>query len=78
MHYVRDLLIRFAIEDTGQDLIEYGLLSAGIATVGILAWDAVRTGLGVKYAGLGFRSSGPLGTRRSHTVSSASTSRASS
>ena len=46
---MRDLLIRFAIEDTGQDLIEYGLLGAVIGTVGILAWEAVRVELGSKY-----------------------------
>lgn len=46
---MRDLLIRFAIEDTGQDLIEYGLLAAVIGTVGILAWEAVRVELGSKY-----------------------------
>jgi Flp pilus assembly pilin Flp len=45
------LLCRFVREESGQDLIEYGLLGCGIATVGILAWDAVRTELGVKYAG---------------------------
>ena len=48
---VRNLLLRFLFDDTGQDLIEYGLLSAGIAVVGILAWDAVRTTLGDKYEG---------------------------
>ena len=46
---MRDLLIRVAIEDTGQDLIEYGLLAAVIGTVGILAWEAVRVELGSKY-----------------------------
>jgi Flp pilus assembly pilin Flp len=45
------LLIRFLCDDTGQDLIEYGLLAASIAVVGILTWDAIRTTLGVKYAG---------------------------
>lgn len=48
---MRNLLIRFFFDDTGQDLIEYGLLGAGIATVGILSWDAVRTTLGAKYLG---------------------------
>jgi Flp pilus assembly pilin Flp len=37
------------VDDSGQDLIEYGLLAAVIGTVGILAWDAVRVELGSKY-----------------------------
>jgi hypothetical protein len=45
------LLVRLIVEDLGQDLIEYGLLGTGIAVVGILAWEAIRSELGVKYAG---------------------------
>ena len=48
---VRNLLLRFLFDDTGQDLIDYGLLAAGIGVVGILAWDTVRTTLGDKYEG---------------------------
>jgi Flp pilus assembly pilin Flp len=48
---VRSFLIRFLFDDTGQDLIEYGLLAASIAVVGILTWDAIRTNLGAKYTG---------------------------
>ena len=46
---VHKFLIRFIVDDSGQDLIEYGLLALVIGTVGILAWDAVRTELGSKY-----------------------------
>jgi Flp pilus assembly pilin Flp len=46
---MRLLLVRFVREDLGQDLIEYGLLALVIGTVGILAWDSVRTELGSKY-----------------------------
>lgn len=46
---MRHLLVRFVREDLGQDLIEYGLLALVIGTVGVLAWDAVRTELGDKY-----------------------------
>lgn len=41
--------VRLIVDDSGQDLIEYGLLAAVIGTVGILAWDAVRVELGSKY-----------------------------
>ena len=49
--FIARTLTRFVLEDHGQDLIEYGLLGAFIAFVGILAWEGVRSGIGTKYAG---------------------------
>jgi len=48
---MQPLFVRLFVEESGQDLIEYGLVAACIATVGILAWSAIRTELGSKYVG---------------------------
>ena len=41
----------FLLDESGQDLIEYGLLSAFIGVVGILAWYNIGGAIGGKYAG---------------------------
>lgn len=43
------VLTRFVSEERGQDIIEYGLLSAGIALVGILTWDNIGSGIASAY-----------------------------
>jgi Flp pilus assembly pilin Flp len=45
------LLLRFIREDSGQDLIEYALLSAFVGVVGILAWANISTKIGLAYQG---------------------------
>ena len=42
---------RLLCDDRGQDLIEYGLLAFTIGLVGIAAWDAIVTGIGIGYEG---------------------------
>jgi Flp pilus assembly pilin Flp len=41
----------FLLDESAQDLIEYGLLSAFIGVVGIIAWYNIGTAIGVKYSG---------------------------
>ena len=45
------LLERLLREDTGQDVIEYALLSAFIGVIGVLAWQNVGSRLGTLYVG---------------------------
>jgi len=45
------LLERFLREDTGQDVIEYALLSAFVGVLGVLAWQNVGSRLGTLYVG---------------------------
>ena len=45
------LIVRLCRDEDGQDVIEYALLSAFIGTVGVLAWQGVRTGIGSAYIG---------------------------
>lgn len=40
---------RFIADETGQDLIEYALLTAAIGLAGAAAWTAIRTGIGNFY-----------------------------
>jgi len=46
---MRQLAKRFITDERGQDVIEYGLLAAFIATVGILTWQSIGTELANKY-----------------------------
>lgn len=41
----------FVRDEAGQDVIEYGLLSAGIAIVGIVLWQNVGVGIFNAYTG---------------------------
>lgn len=43
------VLARFVSEERGQDVIEYGLLSAGIALVGIITWNNIGVGIAAAY-----------------------------
>jgi Flp pilus assembly pilin Flp len=45
------LLRRLIVEDEAQDIIEYALLGALIATVGILVWQSIGTGVANAYLG---------------------------
>ena len=49
MRTMKRQMHRFIAEDSGQDLIEYALLSAFIGVIGILAWANIRTKIGVAY-----------------------------
>ena len=45
--------MQFFFGESGQDLIEYGLLAALIGTVGILAWSGIKSGVGTAYTNWG-------------------------
>ena len=47
------LLMRLLLDESGQDIIEYALLTAFIGTVGVLAWVNIKSGLGNAYSGWG-------------------------
>lgn len=45
------LLRAFFTDESGQDVIEYALLSALIGVVGILIWQNIGVGIGNAYTG---------------------------
>ena len=45
------LAARFRADDSGQDLIEYGLLTAIIGIAGLLALSTISTKMGTAYTG---------------------------
>jgi Flp pilus assembly pilin Flp len=45
------LMRRLLREESGQDVIEYALLGAFIATVGIVAWENIGVKIGAKFIG---------------------------
>ena len=45
-------LFRCLVDDRGQDIIEYALLMASLGIVGIAAWPAITTGIGLAYGRL--------------------------
>ena len=45
----RSLLERFLTEDSGQDLIEYGLLASIIAVAGILVFPRLQNAMGAHF-----------------------------
>lgn len=49
----RSSLIRFVLDDSGQDIIEYALLTAFIGLVGAVAWVNIQAGIGSAYTGWG-------------------------
>jgi len=49
---MKALLTRLVCAEDGQDLIEYALLSAGLGLVGMAAWPAITTSVGVVYGQL--------------------------
>jgi Flp pilus assembly pilin Flp len=44
-----ELLRRLMVEDTGQDLIEYALLSAFIGVVCVAVWPSIRAAIGLAF-----------------------------
>lgn len=46
---LKHMLQRFIDDDSGADLIEYGLLCALIAIVGFMAWQTIATQVGIIY-----------------------------
>jgi Flp pilus assembly pilin Flp len=44
------LIRRFVVEDGAQDLVEYGLLAAALATAGVLALNAIGPAVASTYA----------------------------
>ena len=44
-------MMRLVCEESGQDVVEYALLSAGIALVGIVTWNAIGGGVANAYLG---------------------------
>lgn len=48
---LRRLFARLLHDESGQDVIEYALLTAFIGTVGVLAWQNIGSGIGSAYSG---------------------------
>ncbi len=46
---MRGAMTTFVTDETGQDLIEYALLTAFVGLVGAAAWVAIRAGIGAAY-----------------------------
>jgi Flp pilus assembly pilin Flp len=49
--FARSVATRFITDDSGQDLIEYGLLTAIIGVAGLLAFSTLFTKMGTAYSG---------------------------
>ena len=45
------LAVRLAVEDHGQDLVEYALLTAAIGLAGAVAWPNIVDSMGATYQG---------------------------
>ena len=45
------LLLRLMLEDDGQDVVEYALLTAGIGIAGVATWPLIATGIADAYQG---------------------------
>lgn len=52
------LFRRILSEDSGQDVIEYALLMAGLAFAGMAVWPAITAAIGVTYGNLDTRTQG--------------------
>ncbi len=46
---LRELWWRFLLDDDGQDVIEYALLTAAIGLAGIATWPLIEAGIGESY-----------------------------
>jgi Flp pilus assembly pilin Flp len=44
-------MTRLVCDESGQDVMEYALLSAGIALVGIVIWNSIGVGIFNAYSG---------------------------
>ncbi len=51
MSIMKRLLLHFIAEDSGQDLIEYALLSAFIGVCCVLVWPSIRLAIGAAFVG---------------------------
>jgi pilus assembly protein Flp/PilA len=49
-HFTRTVAARFAADDSGQDLIEYALLTAIIGISGVLILSTLSTTMGTAYS----------------------------
>jgi Flp pilus assembly pilin Flp len=49
----RSLVTRFVYDETGQDLIEYGLLAATIGIAGVLVFPLIQARLAPAFSGWG-------------------------
>lgn len=49
------LLSRLLRDESGQDLIEYALLTGGLGLVGVAIWPAITAAVGTGYRGLDTR-----------------------
>jgi len=49
----RNLVTRFIFEESGQDLIEYGLLAVTIGITGVLIFPLIQAKLGPAFSGWG-------------------------
>jgi Flp pilus assembly pilin Flp len=45
------MLVRFLLDESGQDVIEYALLTAFIGFAGMFVWTNIMTTIGTKYSG---------------------------
>ena len=48
---MRTWLLRIARDDSGQDVVEYALLTAFFGLAALAAWTSIRDGLGAGYTG---------------------------
>jgi Flp pilus assembly pilin Flp len=48
--FAKSLVAQFTSDDSGQDLIEYGLLTAIIGIAGLLALSTISTKMGAAYS----------------------------
>jgi Flp pilus assembly pilin Flp len=44
-------LLRIAVDDSGQDVVEYALLTAFFGLAALAAWTSMRDALGSSYSG---------------------------
>ena len=44
-----NLLLHFVVDDDGQDIVEYALLTAAIGLAGIATWPLIAIGIGDAY-----------------------------
>ena len=48
---IKQLPMRLVRDESGQDIIEYALLTAAIGIVGVVAWQSINGGIGTAYSG---------------------------
>ena len=50
---MRQLLFRVVQDDSGQDLVEYGLLASIIAIAGVVFFPSIKSAMGTKFGNWG-------------------------